>query len=70
MPLDPHLAGMLQMMASAGAKPIHESTPAEARAGFLMLTAGSRTPAVMSPPTARASSPGSALRMRATAPRR
>ena len=44
MPLDPHLAGMLQMMASAGAKPIHESTPAEARAGFLMLTAGSRTP--------------------------
>lgn len=44
MPLDPHLAGMLQMMASAGAKPIHESSPAEARAGFLMLTAGSRTP--------------------------
>jgi len=44
MPLDPHLAGLLQMMAASGAKPIQESSPAEARAGFLALTAGSRTP--------------------------
>lgn len=44
MPLDPHLAAVLQMMAGAGAKPIHESSPEEARAGYLALTAGSRTP--------------------------
>ena len=44
MPLDPHLAGMLQMMAASGAKPIHEASPEEARAGFRMLTTGSRTP--------------------------
>lgn len=43
MPLDPHLAGVLQMMASSGAKPIHESTPEESRAGYLALTAGSLT---------------------------
>lgn len=43
MPLDPHLAGILQMMAASGAKPIHESTPEESRAGYLALTAGSLT---------------------------
>lgn len=43
MPLDPHLAGVLQMMANSGAKPIHDSTPAESRAGYLALTAGSLT---------------------------
>lgn len=43
MPLDPHLAGVLQMMAASGAKPIHESTPEEGRAGYLALTAGSLT---------------------------
>ncbi|MBB1601987.1 alpha/beta hydrolase [Variovorax sp. UMC13] len=44
MPLDPHIAGVLQMMAASGAKPIHESTPEESRAGYLALTAGSLTP--------------------------
>lgn len=44
MPLDTHLAGVLQMMAASGAKPIHESTPEESRAGYLALTAGSLTP--------------------------
>jgi acetyl esterase len=43
MPLDPHIAGVLQMMAASGAKPIHESTPEESRAGYLALTAGSLT---------------------------
>lgn len=44
MPLDPHLAGVLQMLAQAGGKPTHESTPEEARAAYLKLTAGSLTP--------------------------
>ncbi|MFT3777869.1 MAG: alpha/beta hydrolase [Ottowia sp.] len=49
MPLDPHIAGALQMMAASGAKPIHEVSPAEARAGFLALTAGTRTPEQTTP---------------------
>ena len=44
MPLDPHLAGVLQMMAGSGAKPIAEGTPEEGRAAYLALTAGSLTP--------------------------
>ena len=44
MPLDLHLAGVLQMMAAAGRKPTYEGTVAEARAGYLALTFGSRTP--------------------------
>ncbi|MDO5623068.1 MAG: alpha/beta hydrolase [Pseudomonadota bacterium] len=44
MPLDQHLAAVLQMMAASGAKPIHESTPEESRASYLALTAGSLTP--------------------------
>jgi acetyl esterase len=44
MPLDPHLAGVLQMMANSDAKPIHEGSPAEGRAAYLALTAGSLTP--------------------------
>ena len=44
MPLDPHLAGVLQMMAATGAKPIAEGTPEEGRAGYLALTKGSLTP--------------------------
>lgn len=44
MPLDPHLAGVLHMLAQAGGKPMHESTPEEARAAYLALTAGSLTP--------------------------
>jgi acetyl esterase len=44
MPLDPHLAGVLQMMAAAGRKPTSEGTPAEGRAGYLALTLGTRKP--------------------------
>jgi acetyl esterase len=46
MPLDPHLAGVLQMMASAsaGAKPLHEGSPQEGRAMYLASTAGALTP--------------------------
>ena len=44
MPLDPQLAGVLQMMAAARAKPISEGTPEEGRAGYLALTAGSLAP--------------------------
>jgi len=41
MALDPHLAGTLQMLAAAKAKPTAEGTPEEGRAGYLALTAGS-----------------------------
>jgi acetyl esterase len=44
MPLDPHLAGVLQMMAATGKKPTSEGTPAEGRAGYLALTVGTRKP--------------------------
>lgn len=44
MPLDPYIAGVLQMIAEPGRKPVHESTPDEARAGYLALTHGTRTP--------------------------
>jgi acetyl esterase len=44
MPLDPYLAGTLQALAAAGRKPTHESTPEEARVGYLALTHGTRTP--------------------------
>lgn len=44
MPLDPHLAGVLQMLAAANHKPTSEGTPDEGRAGYLALTAGSLTP--------------------------
>lgn len=44
MPLDPHLAGVLQMMAASGRKPTCEGTPAEGRAGYRALTIGTRKP--------------------------
>lgn len=44
MPLDPHLAGVLQMMAAAGKKPTAEGTPADGRAGYLAFTIGTRKP--------------------------
>jgi acetyl esterase len=44
MPLDPHIAGVLQMLAAGGRKPTHESTPEEARLGYLAFTQGTRTP--------------------------
>lgn len=44
MPLDPHLAGVLQMLAAANKKPTYAGTPEEGRAGYLALTRGSLTP--------------------------
>ena len=44
MPLDPHLAGVLQMMAAAGKPPTSEGTPHDGRAGYLALTVGTRKP--------------------------
>lgn len=49
MPLDPHLAGVLQMMAASGRKPTSEGTPAEGRAGYLALTFGTRKPTEVVP---------------------
>ncbi len=44
MPLDPHLAGVLRMLADAGRKPTYMGTPEEGRAGYLALTIGTRKP--------------------------
>jgi len=41
-PVDPEIAAVLQLL--AGNQPMHEMSPAEARAGFRMLTVGMRTP--------------------------
>lgn len=43
MPLDPHLAAVLQALATPDAKRLHQGTPAEGRAAYLVLTFGSRT---------------------------
>ena len=44
MSLDPHIAGAMQLLAEAGAKPLHEGTPEEGRAFYLATTAGALTP--------------------------
>lgn len=44
MSLDPHLAGVLQMIAASGAKPIQDGTLEEARAAYQALTLGTLTP--------------------------
>lgn len=44
MPLDPHLAGVLQMLADAGRKPTYMGTPEEGRAGYIALTVGTLKP--------------------------
>jgi len=44
MPLDPHLASVLKMLAAAGRKPTYMGTPDEARAGYFALTVGTRKP--------------------------
>jgi acetyl esterase len=49
MPLDPHLAGVLRMLAEAGRKPTYKGTPQEARAGYFALTVGTRKPAEVVP---------------------
>lgn len=45
MPLDPHLAGLLDMLAAGGAPPMSAGTPEQARAGFRALTVDLRDPA-------------------------
>jgi acetyl esterase len=42
-PVDPHIAAVLEMMEQAGVPPLYEGTPAEGRAQFLALTAGTRS---------------------------
>ncbi|MBA2954303.1 alpha/beta hydrolase fold domain-containing protein [Nocardioides sp. MAH-18] len=45
MPLDPHLAGLLGLIAAAGHPPMSQQTPVEARRGFRALTVDLRDPA-------------------------
>ena len=47
MPLDPHLAGLLELLAASGQPPMHESTPEQARQGFRVLTVDLRDPAAL-----------------------
>jgi len=44
MPLDPHLAAVLQMAQESGAQPIYAGTVPEGRAAYRQMTYGSRTP--------------------------
>ena len=44
MPVDPHLAGLLELLATAGAPPMHQGTAEEARAAFRQLTVNGRQP--------------------------
>jgi acetyl esterase len=49
MPLDPHLAGLLELIAAAGNPPMSQATPEQARAGFRALTVDLRDPASLPP---------------------
>lgn len=49
MPLDPHLAAVLQSFAESGASPLHEGTPSESRVVYRTLTHGSLTPEQVTP---------------------
>ena len=42
MPVDPQIAGLLEFLAAAGAPPMHEGTPEQARAAFRTLAVGAR----------------------------
>ena len=42
MPVDPQIAGLLEFLAAAGAPPMHEGTPEQARAAFRALAVGAR----------------------------
>lgn len=42
MPVDPQIAGLLELLAAAGAPPMHEGTPEQARAAFRALAVGAR----------------------------
>jgi acetyl esterase len=43
-PVDPHIAAVLEMMDQSDVPPLYEGTVAEGRAQFLALTVGARTP--------------------------
>lgn len=47
MPIDPHLAGLLELLDASGQPPMHESTPEQARQGFRALTVDLRDPAAL-----------------------
>jgi acetyl esterase len=47
MPVDPHLQGLLDLIAAAGLPPMSAGTPEAARAGFRALTVESRDPATV-----------------------
>ena len=47
MPLDPHLAGLLDLMAAAGNPPMSQQTPAQARAGLRTLSVDLRDPVAL-----------------------
>ena len=49
MPLDPQIAGLLQLLESSDRPPISQGTPEQAREGFRMLTVGLRDPATLPP---------------------
>lgn len=49
MPLDPHLKGLLDLMAAAGRPPMSAGTPEAARAGFRALTVNLRDPGSLPP---------------------
>jgi acetyl esterase len=48
-PLDPHIAAVLAMMAESGMPPMYEGTPDAGRAQYLALTHGARTPEQLVP---------------------
>jgi acetyl esterase len=48
-PVDPHIAAVLDSMDQAGVPPMHEGTPEAGRVQFLALTAGARTPEQLVP---------------------
>ena len=44
MPVDPHVAAVLEALAGFGAPPMHEGTPDDGRAAYLHMTVGLRAP--------------------------
>jgi acetyl esterase len=48
-PVDPNLAGLLQLIVAAGRPPVSESSPAEARTGLRTLMVDFRDPSLLAP---------------------
>jgi acetyl esterase len=66
-PVDPHIAAVLEFMDQAGVPPMYEGTAEEGRAQFFALTAGARTPEQVVPvrSTEDITVPGAAGELRA-----